>query len=203
MTTTKLQLTPSDHGKRLSLDEWDNADCLPGYKYELIRGNLYVSPVPNQPENFLEEWIGLALRLYAVQNPDVINYVSAKSRVFLEEEPEEATVPEPDLSAYCGYTVSESRESRNWSESKPVLVIEVLVDGDEERDLTRNPELYLQLPSIKEYWVVDGRANWRLPSIICHRRYGKRWVIRTHAAGTIFTSRILPGFELLIQPIPQ
>jgi Uma2 family endonuclease len=200
MPTLALQLCSADHGRILTHDEWEHAEYQPGYKYELIEGRLYVSPQPNQPENFLEEWIGLALRLYAIQNPEIVNYVTSKSRVYVDDL-EEITIPEPDLGVYKDYSTDAVEEGRNWSTCNPVLVVEVLVDGDEAKDLTRNPEIYLAVPSIKEYWVVDGRINWRQPSIICHRRYGKRWVIRTHAAGSLFTSRLLPGFELLIKPI--
>jgi len=199
MPTLALQLCSADHGRILTHDEWENAEYQPGFKYELIEGRLYVSPQPNQPENFLEEWIGLALRLYAIQNPEIVNYVTSKSRVYVDDL--EETVPEPDLSVYKDYSTEAVEDGRNWSTCNPVLVVEVLVDGDEAKDLTRNPEIYLAVPSIKEYWVVDGRINWRQPNIICHRRYGKRWVIRTHTAGSLFTSRLLPGFELLIKPI--
>jgi Uma2 family endonuclease len=82
----------------------------------------------------------------------------------------------------------------------PVLVSEVLVEGEAEKDLERNPELYLAVPSVREYWVLDGRADPNEPTLIQHRRYGKRWVVRRFPYGSTFATKLLPGFTLLIDP---
>ena len=99
MATTQLKLGPKDHGHRLTLDEFDDADFELGHKYEIIDGRLYVSPVPNTPENRYETWLGKKLTLYSVQHPEVINYVSTKGRVFVRERPR-TTAPEPDIVAF-------------------------------------------------------------------------------------------------------
>lgn len=199
MATVQLKLGPADHGHALSLDEYEAADYEPGHKYEIIDGRLYVSPQPNLPENFLEEWIGLALRLYAVNNPSVINYVTAKGRVFVHAR-RRATVPEPDLTAYADFPRGVSLGKIRWAEQSPVLVVEVLVEGSPEKDLVRNAELYFEVPTAREYWVLDGRENPNEPTLIQHRRYGKRWVVRPFPYGSTFTTRLLPGFSLVIDP---
>jgi Uma2 family endonuclease len=199
MATIHLKLGPADHGRALSLDEYESADYEPGFKYEIIDGRLYVSPQPNPPENFLEEWVGLALRLYARANPAVINYVTAKGRVFVHAR-RQATVPEPDLTAYAGYPRGVPLDEIRWDEQSPVLVVEVLVEGGSEKDLVRNAELYFEVPTIREYWVLDGQEDPNEPTLIQHRRYGKRWVIRSYPYGSTFTTKLLPGFSLVIDP---
>jgi hypothetical protein len=62
-------------------------------------------------------------------HPNVINYVTPKSRVFVQAR-QKATVPEPDLTAY------------------------------------HDPALYFDVPSIREYWVLDGRDNANEPQLI-------------------------------------
>ena len=47
---TLLKLRPADHGRRLSLEDFTSASAEEGYRYELIRGRVYASPVPNAPE---------------------------------------------------------------------------------------------------------------------------------------------------------
>jgi hypothetical protein len=66
--------------------------------------------------------------------------------------------------------------------------------------LTRNPALYLTLRSIKEYWVLNGAVDPDEPSLIQHRRRGKSWAVTTFPYGSTFTTRLLPGFELVIDP---
>ena len=49
MATTRIQIGPADHGRRMTLDEFREADEEPGYRYELARGVLEVTEVPNDP----------------------------------------------------------------------------------------------------------------------------------------------------------
>ena len=199
MSVAHLKLGPSDHGRPLSLDDFDSAEYEPGFKYEIIDGRLYVSPAPNLPENFLENWLYRALLFYSHDHPDVIDYVTPKSRVFVRKR-KMPTAPEPDITAYHGFPAGQDLRKIHWRDLNPVLVAEVLVEGDVRKDLERNPELYLQVDSIKEYWVLDGRDDPNEPTLIQHRRYGKRWVLREYPYGTTFATKLLPGFTLLIDP---
>jgi len=60
--------------------------------------------------------------------------------------------------------------------------------------------LYFQVPSIWEYWLVDGLEDAERPSLRVHRRRGKRWHIIDVAAGETYTTKLLPGFELMLDP---
>ncbi len=82
-----------------------------------------------------------------------------------------------------------------------MLVVEVLYDDDPDKDLVRNVELYLQVPSIREYWIIDGRNDPDRPVMFVYRRRGRRWqnVIRV-AAGDVYETRLLPDFRLLLEP---
>ncbi len=195
---TVTKLGPADHGRPMTLEEFDTGDFEPGYKYELIDGKLYVSPAPNLPEGFLEEWIGSKIREYRTAHPAVINYVCAKSRVFVPDRPE-ATVPEPDLAAYHDFPL-DNWEEINWSEVSPILVVEILTGDDSAKDLVRNVELYLQVPTIKEYWIVDGRKPAHLRMHV-YRRHGKRWKKPIELTdGDTYTTQLLPEFALTIDP---
>src|SRR6266851_438244 len=54
---TVLRLGRADHGRPMTLDEFWHSDYEEGYKYELIDGKLYVSPLPNLPGSLVERWI--------------------------------------------------------------------------------------------------------------------------------------------------
>ena len=196
--STLTKLGPMDHGRPYSLEEFEEADYEGGFKYELIDGRLFVSPMPDLPENSLEEWLGLKLRFYSHKYPTRINYVSGKGRVFISGR-RHTTCPEPDLSAYRDFPLDVPIRLRRWQDLRPILVVEIMT-GDAWKDLGRNVELYLQVPSIREYWVLDGRENPDEPALIQHRRHGKRWVVRTYPYGSTFTTRLLPGFRLVIDP---
>lgn len=198
-TQTPTTLGPADHGRPITARLLDRSELLPGFKYEMISGRLYVSPQPNVPENLLEEWLGLALRLYAKQHPNVINFVTGKARVYISDSPT-TTRPEPDIAAYSQFPLERPRRQVRWQDVSPILVVEILVDGDIAKDLERNPELYLSLPSISEYWVINGAEDAERPTLIQHRRRGKKWVVTTFPFGSTFTTRLLPGFSLELDP---
>jgi Uma2 family endonuclease len=195
----KLKFGPADHGRPVTADELEDAEYTSGFKYEIINGSLYVSPEATFAENRLENWLRDRLLAYSWTRPDVLNYLASKGRVFLPTRVR-ATVPEPDLAAYANVPLHLPAREVNWEDISPMLVVEVLVDGDIHKDLTRNPALYLRVPSIQEYWVVNGAVDPDRPSLICHRRSRRKWVVSVHEYGSLFVPPLLPGFELLIDP---
>src|SRR5256885_15204990 len=115
---------PADHGRRVTDEEAYAARYKPGYKYEIINGRLYVSPVPNVPENRLDEWLRRKLYAYMDRRPEVINYVSGKARVFLHNR-ELTTSPEPDAAAYHDFPLDLPFRDVRWEDQSPILVAEV------------------------------------------------------------------------------
>lgn len=196
---TVTKLGPADHGRPMAYDDFMAGDYELGYKYEIIDGKLYVSPLPNAPEERVEGWIFRKLDRYSERRPDVLNYVSGKSRVFVSGRPG-VTVPEPDVSAYRDYPFDLPSDELRWQDLRPCLVVEVLTGENPDKDLVRNVELYLLVPSIKEYWVIDSRESADRPTMIAFRRSGKRWVRKDVAFGETYTTRLLPDFELLLDP---
>jgi Uma2 family endonuclease len=196
---TLVKLGPKDHGRPLSYDEFLRADAAEGYHYELIDGKVYVSPPPNAPEGFVERWIGLCLQRYSDAHPEVINYVHPKARVFVPGR-SGVTAPEPDVAAYADFPLDLPVRDLRWPELGPILVVEVISEDDPDKDLVRNAALYFQVPSVREYWVIDPRTDPEELRLRVHRRYGRRWVIREFGPDDTYTTRLLPGFRLVLNP---
>lgn len=196
---TMTKLGPAEHGEPLTLEEFETSDYERGYKYELIDGRLYVSPMPNVPENWVEQWIFGKLPFYSERHPAVTNYVTTKARVFVPGR-RRTTCPEPDVTAFQDFPLEKPIRSIRWQDLRPMLAVEVLTGDDPDKDLVRNVDLYLQVPSIKEYWVIDAREDPEQPSLRVHRRHGSRWRIVDVAFGETYETRFLPGFSLLVDP---
>jgi Uma2 family endonuclease len=199
MMATVSKMGPSDHGQRMSLEEFLAGDYMEGYQYELIDGKLYVSAKPEVPENWVEMWLSGKVNQYARDHQDVINYLSHKARVFVPEA-RRVTAPEPDLSAYQNFPFHRPIRSLRWQDVSPMLVSEVLAIDDPYKDLVRNVELYLQVPSIEEYWLLDTREDPERPTMRVHRRQEQRWHLTELTYGETYRTDLLPGFELLIDP---
>jgi Uma2 family endonuclease len=196
---TVLKLGPADHGRPMTLEEFLAAGSVEGYLYELIDGELYVSPEANLPEYRIEHWVYLKLGLYAQEHPNVINFVADKARVFVPSR-RRVTNPEPDVAAYRNFPFHLPLRSLRWQDVSPLLVVEVLSLDDPDKDLVRNVKLYLQVPSIKEYWLFDTREDPDQPHLQVRRRYRGQWRLLEFGPGDTYTTRLLPGFELRLDP---
>lgn len=197
---TVLKLGPADHGRPMTLEEYLGGDYEEGYQYELIDGELYVSPMPDSPYDDLEKWLLFKLYEYTRQRPDIIDHVTDKARVFVPGR-RRTTCPEPDLAAYHEYPKEPPPRQRGWQYSSPILVGEVMSADDPDKDLVRNVDLYLQVPEIREYWIVDPREDVNRPRLLVYRRRGERWQrLITVQPGETYTTRLLPGFELVVDP---
>jgi Uma2 family endonuclease len=198
--TPRLCLTPADAGRPLSLEEFENATGQEGYRYELIRGRLVVSPVANLSHEDIVEWIVETLRAYARAHPEVINRAKAPARIFVPDD-DEGTAPEPDVACYHNYPSRLPIGQRDWRNVSPVLVVEVLSADNADKDLDRNVELYLRVPSVREYWIVDPLEDPNHPTLTVYRRRGTRWQrpLEVESGGS-YQTRLLPGLTLVVDP---
>ena len=196
---TRLYLTPADHGRPLNREEFESADAQEGFRYEPIRGRLEVSPIPDLPHERLLKWLGRLLEDYAQQHREVFNEVFGPARVFIADLEEGLTAPEPDLACYRDFPSDLPLREVNWRDVSPLVVVEVLSPDNADKDLTRNVPLYVQVPTIREYWIVDPRQSHERPSLLVYRRRGQCWQkpIRVKAGGA-YTTRLLPGFTLVL-----
>jgi Uma2 family endonuclease len=82
------------------------------------------------------------------------------------------------------------------------LLVEIISEDDPRKDLVRNVELYLETPSVREYWIIDPRPDPDSPILWVYRRRGNRWQkpIEVPAGSTYESPKLLPGFSLLVDP---
>jgi Uma2 family endonuclease len=197
---TITRLGPTDKGKGLTLEEFLKADYQEGYQYELIEGRLFVSPVPDAPEGLVEDWLCTKLKDYAKAQPSIINKVLQKARVFIPGRPR-ATCPEPDVAAYQDFPAHLPFREIRWEDVSPLLTAEVLSANDPDKDLVRNVKLYRQVPTVREYWVLDTREDPERPRLYVYRRRGRRWQrVITIEPGNTYTTNLLSGFALVLDP---
>jgi len=198
--TTLLKLGPADHGRPITPEEARTAHWQGGYRYEIIDGKIYVSPIPNLPHDRILRWLYRRLDRYAERHSSIINYVTSDGKVIVEDRPE-CTEPQPDLIAFHGFPLDLPMADVRWEDLTPVLVVEIISHDDPKKDLLRNVELYEEIPSIREYWIVDPRADPDRPSLLVYRRRGQGWQKPIRVPfGETYTTRWLPGFSLRVAP---
>ena len=198
---TAMKLGPTDHGRPMTWDEFAAADYEEGYRYELNNGRLYVSPAPNLPQDRIQMWLFSRLFLYSLQHPDVLNYLSPSSRVIVPSAGQGSRFPNPTwrLTGTFPWTCHLPRwfgrtSARSWSwKWSPTTILT--------RTSCATSISTLRVESIREYWIVDPRANADQPTMLIYRRRGPRWqrVIEV-GFGETYTTKLLPGFTLILDP---
>jgi Uma2 family endonuclease len=188
MGKTLIKIGPTDHGRPMSLAEFEHAKVQEGYLYELSRGIITVSDVPNRQHAVQLIAIRRQVAVYDVLHPGRIAGVLGGGDCKLlinglesERHPDVAIYlsPPPDI------------DSKNlWSEWIPEFVIEIVSPSSRKRDYEEKPEEHLRL-GMKEYWIIDSRDK----VMVVMRRVRNRWVETKVEPPAIYQTRLLPGLE--------
>src|SRR5262249_38967340 len=132
-TSVPQRYGPADHGRLMTLKQFETGRYREGFQYELIDGRLYVSTLPDPPYGIIELWVFFKLQAYWQSHRDVLQFVSNKTRVFVPRR-RRATTPEPDVAAYGLFPLHLPFKRIRWQDVSPILVVEVLSESDANKD---------------------------------------------------------------------
>jgi Uma2 family endonuclease len=189
MSKTAVRIGPEDNGQKMSLTEFDTASVAPGFKYELSRGFIVVSEVPN-PGAHLRAITAILQQLfvYRLKYPEQMNLLATgdNCKILLEQLESER---HPDVAVYKRPPPSEN--SSAWSAWIPELVIEVVSPDSAERDHKEKPEEYLQF-GVKEYWIVEPQKR----QMSALRRWRGKWDEQVIRPPKKYKTPVFPGLSL-------
>jgi Uma2 family endonuclease len=188
MSTTAIKVGPQDHGRRMSLADFEHAEVEAGHLYELGRGVIVVSDVPDPRHLAQVTAIRRQLAAYDLAHEGRIYTVAGGSdcKVLVADHESER---HPDVVVYK--TPPHSDEEDVWATWVPEIVIEVVSPGSERRDYQEKREEYLAF-GVQEYWIFDASRE----ELTVLRRSSGRWAERVVRPPEVYRTRLLPGFEL-------
>jgi Uma2 family endonuclease len=194
MLKAAIKVGPADHGRQMSLADFDHAEVQEGYLYELGRGVIVVSDVPKR--RHLAQVLETRTQLIAYQlaNPNRIYAICSGSECKLLVGRYQSE-RHPDLAVYK--TLPPEGEDF-WSTWIPELVIEVVSPASELRDYQEKREEYLAF-GVHEYWIIDADKQ----EMLVLRRVGGRWPERIVRPPEIYKTRILPGLQFSCERVFQ
>ncbi len=137
-----------------TLDRWTLAELhrLPddGNRYELVRGQLFVTPAPSYAHQRLVDDLAAALFPYVARHElGRVSFPRGIVRVGTDTE------VEPDLMV----RPNPARGPLTWEAAPlPLVVVEVISDTTRRRDRVEKRSLYRDL-AIPDYWIVDGERR--------------------------------------------
>jgi Uma2 family endonuclease len=189
MGKTLVVVGPKDHGRSMRLEEFDRAETETGHRYELSRGIITVSDVPNFKHLAQLQELRRMLAAYEVAHPRLIHTIAGggECKLLLWDLQSER---HPDLALYKA-PPPRGDESELWSTWIPELVVEIVSPSSEQRDYHEKPAEYLAF-GVHEYWVIDAAKE----EILVLRRRGGRWAERIVKGTDKYATQLLPGFEL-------
>jgi Uma2 family endonuclease len=116
-----------------------------GNKYELIHGELFVTPPPTDPHETIAARLTRLLDPYVVEQK--LGYVYRPRAVLRFEDSE----VEPDLMV----RQPNERAGAKWEEAPiPTLIVEIGSPSTWRRDRTHKRNFYIEA-DVEEYWIVD------------------------------------------------
>ena len=187
MATITTRLGPLDHGRRMTLDEFLEAEGEEGYRYELSRGVVEVTNVPgSRHRQVITNLYDSAAGWKQVHPGIVLGYGGGSE--FRFSIPGYASGRHPDFAV----VLRPDPGSRD-KDPKPVLAAEVVSARSGHRDYVLKREEYLAY-EILEYWIVDFIAH-RFTLLI---REGDIWREQILENDQIIPSVVLPGLTTTV-----
>ena len=180
--STLLRIGPSDQGRTMTLQEFLEAEEEEGYRYELARGVLEVTEVPNDPHGVIVSNLYTGVARYHLEHPGFI-YRYGGGNEFRFWLPGMVSGRKPDLGVVLRGAPKDFRGRRF-----PALAAEVVSRGSIHRDYVEKREEFLAY-GLLEYWIVDPMKR----QVTVLTRRGDVWDEQVVRDDQVIPSLVLPG----------
>jgi Uma2 family endonuclease len=188
-TKQQLRLGRSDHGLKLTHEEFADAVYEEPWRYERVQGRLAVM-APSGEEHvegtrsFLEPLIG-----YKLAHPDRVARVVPEAWFVVDDETDRIA----DLAVYL-----KSARHGKIPHARPDIVIETASEGytSLRRDYEEKRDEY-QRAGVREYLIVDRFEH----CVTVFRRARGRYVETILGPDDVYTTPLLPGLKIPLQGI--
>jgi Uma2 family endonuclease len=161
-----------------------------GKRYELVRGEVHVTPAPATRHQFILQNLAGSLWPHVVKN-NLGEACTAPLDVRLSED----TALQPDL-----IFVSNARAGiiqEDWIAGAPDLVVEVSSPSTAAYDRVAKLPIYAEA-GVSEFWLIDSQAK----TMEVLKLQGKKYLVEASLAGEqVLTSGLFPGWQLPLRDL--
>jgi Uma2 family endonuclease len=156
-----------------------------GKRYELVRREVRVTPVPATRHQAIVQNLAMSLGPHVIKNK-LGEVYTAPLDVRLSKD----TALQPDL-----IFISDARAGiilENWIAGAPDLVVEVSSPSTATYDRATKLPIYAE-SGVSEYWLIDSQVK----TVEVLKLEGKKYFVEATLAGDqILTSNLFPGWQL-------
>ncbi len=190
MATITTRLTPLDHGRVMSLDDFRDAEAEEGYRYELAQGVVEVTKVPGTRHRQVVTNLYDCVSIWKQLHPGLILGYGGGAE-FQIDVPAMTSGRNPDLAV----VLRDGPGSKDKGPT-PSLVAEVVSKRSVHRDYVVKRAEYLTC-GFTEYWIVDFKL--RLLTLLI--RAGDAWVEQILTDDQVIPSAVLPGLTTRVNDL--
>jgi Uma2 family endonuclease len=172
--------------RRYTSADLDTLPDIPGVRYEIVDGELYVSKQPTWEHDFAADQLHIALGSWS--NTTGLGYASTQPGLVFATDDDVI----PDVTWISRERMAGALDRSRHLSVAPELVVEVLSPGaaNARRDREAKLGLYSRR-GVLEYWIVD----WPQRTVDIYRREGHELRLTGTLSGDdALTSPLLPGF---------
>ncbi|MDO8444923.1 MAG: Uma2 family endonuclease [Deltaproteobacteria bacterium] len=159
-------------------------------RYELIEGDLFMTPSPKTDHQRISGRLEFKLREYVMEN-DLGEVFDAPYDVYFDEE----DVVQPDILYVAKDRLGIIGEKN--IQGAPDLIVEILSEGTAYRDAIQKKVLYAR-HGVKEYWIVAPKEKM---IEVYEPKDGLYQLIGTYFKDETVESRVLQGFKVDLKEI--
>jgi Uma2 family endonuclease len=187
-TNARTIIGPSDQGRSVAFDEYFAARFVEGSLYELARGVIEVTEVPDLWHGRIINRVTRMFIFYGDAHPGIIRYRSggAECRVGVRAT---SSIRRPDQAVYLD--PAPMRSNRVWEFWVPAIVVEVVDEESAHRDYVEKSEEYLAF-GVQEYWILEPFDR----ALHVNHRVDDAWVVSVVSAGPTYQTPLLPGLAV-------
>jgi Uma2 family endonuclease len=183
---------PNDHGRRMTLEEFIDAEFEEGFLYELSRGVIEVAEVPGPDHGRIVRRAARLFIHYDDAHPGIITYAAGGGECRLRL-PGMISDRHPDQAIYLD---PQPPGPSPWTRWIPHIVVEIVSQGGEDRDYLVKREEYLAA-GVREYWIIDPEAR-KMTVLV---REGDVWSETIVLEGQPYQTHYLPGLEVYLEEL--
>ncbi len=159
-------------------------------RYELIEGDLIITPSPNTDHQRISRRLEMKMSLYA-EAQGLGEVFHAPFDVVLDRE----NVVQPDILFIAKERSSIIGESN--VQGAPDVIVEILSESAAYRDAVQKKMLYAR-HGVKEYWMVAPKERF---IEVYFLKDGQYVLVKTHRQDDTLESLVIPGLRLALKEI--
>jgi Uma2 family endonuclease len=140
------------YGKRkLTIEEYLEFEQTSEEKHEYYKGEIFAMSGSKVPHNTIA--MNLSGILVQKLKGKSCRPYNSDQRIYI---PQNSLFTHPDISIICGK--AETKDNDDWNILNPTVIIEVLSKSTRDYDMGGKFALYRDIPSLKEYILVDSES---------------------------------------------